>query len=181
MMIMMMIFIIISIISSDERPCNGSVHVGFVVDKMAAGQVSFRVLQFPLSVSFHPDSPCSYITWGMKNRLVGGHGSDTSSNSIDMNNNKYHQMYLNLYHWCTYIGNSFTTARAGRVQGGQKTITKGISYNNCMGIYSRCNADLPLLNEGCCALRLQQDMQLPTSSKQIPQILICIVARIPQI
>lgn len=31
-----------------------------------------------------------------------------------------------------------------------------------MGIYSRWNADLPLLNERCCALCLQQDTQLLT-------------------
>jgi hypothetical protein len=31
----------------------GSVHVGFVVDKLALGQVFPRVLQFPLSISFH--------------------------------------------------------------------------------------------------------------------------------
>jgi hypothetical protein len=31
----------------------GSVHVGFVVDKVALGQVFLRVLGFPLSISFH--------------------------------------------------------------------------------------------------------------------------------
>jgi hypothetical protein len=35
-----------------------SVHVGFVVDKVALGQVSVRVLRFPLSVSFHRGSSC---------------------------------------------------------------------------------------------------------------------------
>jgi hypothetical protein len=31
----------------------GSVHVGFVVDKVALGQGFPQVLQFPLSISFH--------------------------------------------------------------------------------------------------------------------------------
>jgi hypothetical protein len=31
----------------------GSVHVGFVVDKVALGQVFLRVVGFPLSISFH--------------------------------------------------------------------------------------------------------------------------------
>jgi hypothetical protein len=33
---------------------------------------------FALSVSFHPGSPYSYITWGM-NRPISGHSSDTVS------------------------------------------------------------------------------------------------------
>jgi hypothetical protein len=31
----------------------GSVHVGFVVDKVALGQVFLGVVGFPLSISFH--------------------------------------------------------------------------------------------------------------------------------
>jgi hypothetical protein len=31
----------------------GSVHVGFVVEKVALGQVFHRVVGFPLSISFH--------------------------------------------------------------------------------------------------------------------------------
>jgi hypothetical protein len=38
----------------------GSIHVGFVVDKVALGQVFLRVLRFPLSISFHRRSPNSY-------------------------------------------------------------------------------------------------------------------------
>jgi hypothetical protein len=34
-----------------RRP--GFVHVGFVVDKVALGQVFLRVVGFPLSISFH--------------------------------------------------------------------------------------------------------------------------------
>jgi hypothetical protein len=37
----------------------GSVHVGFVVDKVAVGQVFPQVLRFPLSISFRGFS----ITW----------------------------------------------------------------------------------------------------------------------
>jgi hypothetical protein len=43
---------------------------------------------FPLSVLFHCGYSCSCITWGMTNRPVGGHSSETSFHSIDMNNNK---------------------------------------------------------------------------------------------
>jgi hypothetical protein len=41
---------------------------GFVVDKVALGQVFLHVLQFPMSISFHHGSPYSYITWGINNR-----------------------------------------------------------------------------------------------------------------
>jgi hypothetical protein len=40
----------------------GWVHVGFVVEKAALGQVFLRVLQFPLSVSFHQGSILVYVT-----------------------------------------------------------------------------------------------------------------------
>jgi hypothetical protein len=39
----------------------GSVHVGFVVGKVALGQVYIRVLRFSLPITFHNNSPCSYI------------------------------------------------------------------------------------------------------------------------
>jgi hypothetical protein len=44
----------------------GSVYVGFVVDKVALGQVLSRVLRFSLSISFHR---CS-ITWKNKKKLI---------------------------------------------------------------------------------------------------------------
>jgi hypothetical protein len=56
---------------SPRRP--GLVHTGYVVCRVALGQVSLRVLQFPLSVSLHRDSPYSYITWRMNNRPVQRH------------------------------------------------------------------------------------------------------------
>jgi hypothetical protein len=54
-----------------------SVHVVFVVDKFAMGQVFVEVLQISLSISLHHGSPFSYIIWGMNNRPSGGHSSET--------------------------------------------------------------------------------------------------------
>jgi pimeloyl-ACP methyl ester carboxylesterase len=48
----------------------GSVHVGFVVDKAAVGQVFSKFFSFSLSVLFHHGSPDSYNTWGLYNRPV---------------------------------------------------------------------------------------------------------------
>jgi hypothetical protein len=47
---------------STRRPgfAPGSIHVGFVVYKVALGQVFLRNLRFPLSVLFHHSSPHSY-------------------------------------------------------------------------------------------------------------------------
>jgi hypothetical protein len=42
-----------------------------------------QIRGFPLSISFHYGSPCSYITWGMNNRPVGGRSSETQSQPID--------------------------------------------------------------------------------------------------
>jgi hypothetical protein len=53
--------------------------VGFVLDKVALRQVYLWVLRFPLSISFHHGSPCSYIYWGMNNRPASGRSSETSS------------------------------------------------------------------------------------------------------
>jgi hypothetical protein len=52
-----------------------SVHVGFVVDKVALGQVFLRVLQFS-TVSIIPPCPHTYIIWGINNGHVGGRRSD---------------------------------------------------------------------------------------------------------
>jgi hypothetical protein len=38
---------------------------------------SLKFFGFPLSLSFHHGFLCSYITWGMNNRLVGGRSSET--------------------------------------------------------------------------------------------------------
>jgi hypothetical protein len=58
---------------SPRRPgfASGSIHVGFVVGKVALGQVFLRVLRFPpVNISFHRRSPNSYIIWGMRNMLM---------------------------------------------------------------------------------------------------------------
>jgi hypothetical protein len=55
-----------------------SVPVGFVVDKLALGQVFSQVLQFSPSVSSHHGSPYSCISSdGMNSRPVCGHSSET--------------------------------------------------------------------------------------------------------
>jgi hypothetical protein len=43
-----------------------------------------RIRSFPLSISFHHGFPCSYIAWGINNRLVAGLSSETQSHSIYM-------------------------------------------------------------------------------------------------
>jgi hypothetical protein len=53
-----------------------SVHVGFVVDEVALGQVFHQVLWF----FYHYEaigSPFSYIIWRMNSRHVGGCSSET--------------------------------------------------------------------------------------------------------
>jgi hypothetical protein len=40
------------------------------MDKVAMGQVFLRVLRFLLSITFHRNSPYSYVIWGMNNRRV---------------------------------------------------------------------------------------------------------------
>jgi hypothetical protein len=61
--------------TAEARVC--AVHVGFVVDKLALGQVFSELFSFSLSVSFHHGSLYSYIIWGMNNRPVGGCSSET--------------------------------------------------------------------------------------------------------
>jgi hypothetical protein len=39
-------------------------HVGFVVDKVALGQVFFRVLRFPLPILIPPTAPHSFVIRG---------------------------------------------------------------------------------------------------------------------
>jgi hypothetical protein len=65
-----------------------SVHVRFVVDKVALGQVFIRVLRFSLvNISFHRGSPYSYIIWG-NNRPVGGLIWESWFYAIDVDINK---------------------------------------------------------------------------------------------
>jgi hypothetical protein len=55
----------------------GSVHVGFVVDRVAMGQVFLAVLRFfPVSIIITPGLH-THIIWGKNNRPVGGRSSET--------------------------------------------------------------------------------------------------------
>jgi hypothetical protein len=47
---------------------HGSVHVGFMVDEVAPGQVFSEFFGFSLFISFHRGCPYSSTTWGMNNR-----------------------------------------------------------------------------------------------------------------
>jgi hypothetical protein len=76
-------------LTAEARICARVSHVGFMVDKVALGQDFFsEFFGFLVSVSFHL-SPCSYITWGMNSRPVGGRSSETSSHPNDINNWNY--------------------------------------------------------------------------------------------
>jgi hypothetical protein len=63
---------------SSRRPgfAHGSSHEGFVVDKVALGQVFLRILQFS-PVSIIPPSLSKLIIWGMHNVSVSGNSSET--------------------------------------------------------------------------------------------------------
>jgi hypothetical protein len=61
-----------------------SVRVGFVVDKVALGQVP-EFFSFPLSISFHHSSPYS-CHLGDVNKSVGCCSSERRSHAIDMTN-----------------------------------------------------------------------------------------------
>jgi hypothetical protein len=54
----------------------GSVHVVFVVVRVALGQVCLQVLRVFLSLSFHRVSSNSYIMWGINKRPTDGSSSD---------------------------------------------------------------------------------------------------------
>jgi hypothetical protein len=62
-------------LTTEAQFAPASLHVGFVVDKVALGQL----LGCPLSISFHHGTPFSYIIWGMNSRPVGGCSSETVS------------------------------------------------------------------------------------------------------
>jgi hypothetical protein len=48
----------------------GSIHVGFVVDKVALGQVFLRVVRFSLSIYHSTVALQTHINWGMRNMLT---------------------------------------------------------------------------------------------------------------
>jgi hypothetical protein len=66
----------------------GSVHLGFLVDKSALGQVFSDFFTFFLSVQFHQESILTYIIRGMNNRPIGGGSSERKSHPINMTLNK---------------------------------------------------------------------------------------------
>jgi hypothetical protein len=63
---------------------------GICSGHVALGQISFQVLLFLLSTSFHRGSPRSYITTGMNNRPVGGRSSETVSSYR-------HEQHIDMY------------------------------------------------------------------------------------
>jgi hypothetical protein len=90
---------------SPRRPGSAprSIHVGFMMDKVAMRQVSSEFFGFPLSISFHRGSPYSYITFRINKIHVGGCSSETSSHSTDINMNKVNHKYI--YAFLTWILN----------------------------------------------------------------------------
>jgi hypothetical protein len=54
-------------------------------------------LFFLLSILFHHDSACSYITWGMNSMPVGGRSSETYFHTIDMFNQSINQSISQTY------------------------------------------------------------------------------------
>jgi hypothetical protein len=86
---------------SPRRPgfAPGSIHAGFVVDKVALGQVFVRVPRFPLSISFHRRSPNSYHL-GKNNMSGSGSSSETS-----------HPIISSINQWCHTLGAINTTTR----------------------------------------------------------------------
>jgi hypothetical protein len=60
------------------------IYVGFVVDKVALGQIFLRVLRFsPVNMSFHAAALQIHITWGMNNMSASGSSSETYSHPIN--------------------------------------------------------------------------------------------------
>jgi hypothetical protein len=115
---------------SPRRPgfSPGSVNVGFVLDKVALRKLFIRVFRFPLSVSFHHGSPCSYIIWEMNNRPAGGRSSETQSHPIDKNNNNHNKNKI-----------SDTTHRYDKILSGRNFRLAAVHDN------AKCNTQMTLL------------------------------------
>jgi hypothetical protein len=81
---------------STRRPgfVPGSVHVGFVVNKVALEQGFLRVLRVFLSISFHHGSSYAHTIWGMDSRPVGDLSSETQSHPLFINNNKQQNLRI---------------------------------------------------------------------------------------
>jgi hypothetical protein len=75
---------------SARRPAftPGLVHVGFVVKKLALGQIIHSLCSLDFSCQYHSAVALhTHVTWGWT-RSVGGSSSETQSYRIDMTNNK---------------------------------------------------------------------------------------------
>jgi hypothetical protein len=74
----------------------GSVHVWFVVDRVALGQRFIRVLQFS-PVIIIPPRLSVIIIWGMNNMPIGDRSSETSSHHIDVNIDSTCLLYWSIF------------------------------------------------------------------------------------
>jgi hypothetical protein len=63
---------VVSLSPRGPRFAPGSIHVKFVVDKVALGQVFLRVLRFAPSIGYiiPPSLSKTHIIWGMRNMLA---------------------------------------------------------------------------------------------------------------
>jgi hypothetical protein len=56
-------------LTAEARVCPGSIDVGFVVDKLALGQIFLQVLRFPCQ--YHSTVALqTHIIWGIRNMLT---------------------------------------------------------------------------------------------------------------
>jgi hypothetical protein len=78
----------------DAGSLPGSVRVGFVMDKVALGQVSHQVLRFyPVSI-IPPWLSILMYQPGMNNGPFGGRSSETQSHPIEMNTSNSQQQAI---------------------------------------------------------------------------------------
>jgi hypothetical protein len=66
------------LLTAEARVPARSVHVEFVLDEEALGQVSVRVVLYPLSALLNRGSPHSCIIWGMNNSPVVARSLETT-------------------------------------------------------------------------------------------------------
>jgi hypothetical protein len=64
-----------------------SVCIEFVVDKWHWDRFFYQLFAFPLSISFHHGSTCSYVTWNINITPTVDRSSEISFYPIDMKNN----------------------------------------------------------------------------------------------
>jgi hypothetical protein len=66
-----------------------------------------RIRSFPLSISFQHGSPCSNITWGIKNKTVGGCSSDFVSLHRHDHHYYFHLIYISCHHCFLQTNHSY--------------------------------------------------------------------------